>query len=168
MANPELHDLANFGRVRAKRGLVEPTILLALLEKQPLSGYDIIKYIEKGSLGGWKPSSGSIYPTLQTLEDKKLVSFVESGDKKLYSLTKKGTKLAKHNEFHLRHHFSGRMPNMKHMMLMRTEVFDIMRFGREVLESEDEEKISELAQILNEAKQKIREITENNQEEDHE
>ncbi|MBN9188385.1 MAG: PadR family transcriptional regulator, partial [Microbacterium sp.] len=56
---------------RMSRGDVR-TAVLALLAEQPMHGYQIISEIEKRSGGSWKPSAGSVYPTLQLLADEGL------------------------------------------------------------------------------------------------
>ena len=66
-----------FGRARARRGNVRSAILTLLAEK-PHNGYQIMQAIEQRSNGAWKPSSGSIYPTLQQLEDEGLVETEEA------------------------------------------------------------------------------------------
>jgi DNA-binding PadR family transcriptional regulator len=81
-----------FGRgPRRRRGNVRFAIL-TLLGEQPHNGYPIIQAIEQRSHGTWKPSSGSIYPTLQQLEDEGLVTAPDSatGQSRTYELTKAG------------------------------------------------------------------------------
>ncbi len=74
---------------RAGRGEVR-TAVLALLAEQPMHGYQIIHEIEERSGGSWKPSAGSVYPTLQLLADEGLISAEESNGRKIYSLTDEG------------------------------------------------------------------------------
>jgi DNA-binding PadR family transcriptional regulator len=74
---------------RMSRGDVRAAVL-ALLAEQPMHGYQIIHEIEERSGGSWKPSAGSVYPTLQMLADEGLISAEESGGKKTYSLTDAG------------------------------------------------------------------------------
>ncbi len=63
-----------FGRgPRARRGNVRSAILMVLAEQPNNSGYQIMQAINQRSHGQWRPSSGSIYPTLQQLEDEGLV-----------------------------------------------------------------------------------------------
>ncbi|WP_246093167.1 PadR family transcriptional regulator [Subtercola boreus] len=64
--------------------------VLALLAEQPMHGYQIIREIEERSGGTWKPSAGSVYPTLQLLADEGLISSEESNGRKTYSLTEAG------------------------------------------------------------------------------
>ena len=74
---------------RVGRGDVRAAVL-ALLAEQPMHGYQIIHEIEERSGGAWKPSAGSVYPTLQLLSDEGLISAEESGGRKTYSLTEAG------------------------------------------------------------------------------
>jgi DNA-binding PadR family transcriptional regulator len=64
--------------------------VLALLAEKPMHGYQIISEIAERSGGAWKPSAGSVYPTLQLLADEGLVTAEESNGRKTYSLTEMG------------------------------------------------------------------------------
>ncbi|MFE5400477.1 PadR family transcriptional regulator [Streptomyces sp. NPDC056580] len=76
-------------RGRARRGDVRASIL-ALLKEGPRHGYEMIQEIAERSGGAWKPSPGSVYPTLQLLEDEGLIASESEGGKKLFSLTDSG------------------------------------------------------------------------------
>lgn len=78
---------------RAGRGELRSAVL-ALLAERPMHGYQIIQEIEERSGGDWKPSAGSVYPTLQLLADEGLVSAEESNGRKIYSLTEAGREAA--------------------------------------------------------------------------
>ncbi len=78
---------------RARRGDVRAAIL-ALLEQEPMHGYEMITEIEERSGGYWRPSAGSIYPTLQLLEDEGLITGEEVEGKRRFSLTEAGRKAA--------------------------------------------------------------------------
>ena len=73
---------------RARRGDVRSAIL-GLLAENPSNGYGLIKAIGDRTEGAWTPSPGSVYPTLQQLEDEGLVS-QEDGPRSAYSLTDAG------------------------------------------------------------------------------
>jgi DNA-binding PadR family transcriptional regulator len=64
--------------------------ILALLAERPMHGYEMIQEIEERSDGAWTPSAGSIYPTLQMLEDEGLVSGQEIEGKRRFTLTEEG------------------------------------------------------------------------------
>ncbi|MGP2440033.1 PadR family transcriptional regulator [Streptomyces sp. JW3] len=76
-------------RGRARRGDVRASIL-ALLKDRPMHGYEMIQEIAERSGGAWKPSPGSVYPTLQLLEDEGLIASESEGGKKLFALTESG------------------------------------------------------------------------------
>ena len=59
-------------RQRMRRGDVRAAMLV-LLDEQPHTGYSLMEEIERRSNGAWRPSPGSVYPTLQQLEDEGLV-----------------------------------------------------------------------------------------------
>ncbi len=85
------------GRRGARRGDVRAAVLALLLE-QPMHGYELIQQIEQRSGGVWRPSPGSIYPTLQLLADEGLVSGDESGGRRLFTLTDAGREEAQRHE----------------------------------------------------------------------
>jgi DNA-binding PadR family transcriptional regulator len=56
-----------------------------------MHGYEMIQQIAERSNGLWKPSPGSVYPTLQLLVDEGVIAASETeGSKKLYELTEEG------------------------------------------------------------------------------
>jgi DNA-binding PadR family transcriptional regulator len=73
-----------FGRGDVKYALLE------LLRERPMHGYEMIKALEEKSGGFYTPSAGTIYPTLQLLEDRGLVTVSEAEGKKVYSITDEG------------------------------------------------------------------------------
>ncbi|GAA2793725.1 PadR family transcriptional regulator [Kribbella solani] len=74
---------------KARRGDVRAAIL-AVLAEQPMNGYQIIQEIAERSGGVWKPSPGSIYPTLQQLEDEGLVTADAEAGRRTFRLTDEG------------------------------------------------------------------------------
>ena len=87
---------AHFGHGRrAARGDVRAAILVLLAEKQS-HGYQIIQELERRSGGAWRASPGSVYPTLQQLEDEGLVRAVQAeGGRRVFELTDTGREEAK-------------------------------------------------------------------------
>lgn len=70
------------------------TAVLSLLAEKPMHGYQIINEIAERSGGTWKPSAGSVYPTLQLLADEGLIEAEEQNGRKTYSLTEAGRAIA--------------------------------------------------------------------------
>jgi DNA-binding PadR family transcriptional regulator len=65
-------------------------VILRLLKEKPRHGYEVIKALEE-KMGGWyTPSAGTIYPTLQLLEDQGYVRAVETEGKRVYHITPEG------------------------------------------------------------------------------
>lgn len=65
--------------------------LLTLLAERPMHGYEMIQEIAERSQDLWRPSPGSVYPTLQLLDDEGLIVGTQSeGSKKLFELTDDG------------------------------------------------------------------------------
>ena len=77
---------------RARRGDVKFIVLGALADK-PMHGYDIIQSLEHKHEGRYRPSPGSIYPTLQMLEDGGFATSEQVDGKRVYTITEAGKKL---------------------------------------------------------------------------
>ena len=88
------------GRGPRARGDVRAAILL-LLDEQPRHGYELIQEIAERSSGAWAPSPGSIYPTLQALEDEGLVTIERMHGRRTASLTPDGTAYVEANRAQL-------------------------------------------------------------------
>ncbi len=83
-----------FGRgPKRGRGDVRAAIL-ALLVEEPMHGYQIITELTERSGGVWRPSPGSVYPTLQAMEDQGLVTADQAEGRRVFSLTDEGRALA--------------------------------------------------------------------------
>ena len=78
---------------KAGRGDIRATIL-ALLAEEPMHGYQIIQEVTDRTGGAWRPSPGSVYPTLQQLEDEELVRTVHTDGRRVFELTDTGREQA--------------------------------------------------------------------------
>ena len=65
-------------------------IILNLVKDKPSHGYEIMRALEEKFHGFYAPSAGSVYPTLQMLEDLDYVTSTEGDGKKVYTITEKG------------------------------------------------------------------------------
>lgn len=74
--------------------------LLALIAENPAHGYELIKAIEEMTGGGYAPSPGAVYPTLQLLEDEGAITEADAeGSKKPFRVTEQGeTELEERSE----------------------------------------------------------------------
>jgi DNA-binding PadR family transcriptional regulator len=76
-----------------RRGDIRVALLSALVDG-PAHGYEIIRRLEERSGGVWRPSAGSVYPTLQLLEEEGLLTSEEQSGKRVYTLTDTGREQA--------------------------------------------------------------------------
>ena len=91
--------LAQAGATRSpkvRRGDVRMAIL-DVLGVEPMNGYQVIQQIAERSGGVWKPSPGSVYPTVQQLEDEGLVEGTDEGGRRLLRLTDEGREYVERN-----------------------------------------------------------------------
>lgn len=78
-------------------------LILSLLKRKPMYGYEIIKEIELKSSGVFNFKEGTLYPILHTLESNEMVeSFWSEGEsarkRKYYKITDKGNKQLREKE----------------------------------------------------------------------
>jgi DNA-binding PadR family transcriptional regulator len=77
------------GPFRLRHGDVRVALLIAL-EDGPAHGYELGQRLADRTKGAWRPSPGSIYPTLQALSDEDCITSEERGGKRIHTLTDKG------------------------------------------------------------------------------
>jgi len=67
-------------------------VILKLLKDKPRHGYEVMKDLEEQMHGCYSASPGTVYPTLQWLEDEGLVRAKDVDGKKVYEITDSGLK----------------------------------------------------------------------------
>jgi DNA-binding PadR family transcriptional regulator len=81
------------GRRRMRRGDIR-TVILVSLGDGPANGYEVMRRLEERSGGMWRPSPGSVYPTLQMLEEEGLVRATAQEGSRTFELTESGVAAA--------------------------------------------------------------------------
>jgi DNA-binding PadR family transcriptional regulator len=77
-------------RTRVRRGDVRSAILDVLAtSEEPINGYQVIQQIAERTNDAWKPSPGSVYPTMAQLADEGLIEDAPTG-RKTVQLTEAG------------------------------------------------------------------------------
>jgi DNA-binding PadR family transcriptional regulator len=137
---------------RARRGDVRSAILTLLGEK-PMHGYEMIQQLEERTGGRWRPSAGSIYPTLQLLEDEGLVRAEDVEGKRVFSLTDEGAKrLAERSDsgppWEQEEHDSPRHELRSEAFRLRAALIQIGRAG-------DEKQVEQALAILSETRRRL-------------
>ncbi len=140
------------GRHRVRRGDVRSAIL-ALLDDRPMHGYEMIQELEERTGGRWTPSAGSIYPTLQLLEDEGLVTAEEVDGRKVYSLTDTGKKEVPERTEGGRPWEQGDEDSPR--FEVRSELFRTIGAAKQIARGDDDEQMTKAAEILKETRRKL-------------
>ncbi len=140
---------------RMNKGDVRSAVLSLLLE-QPMHGYQIIREIEDRSGGSWKPSPGSVYPTLQLLTDEGLVQAEESNGRKTYSLTAEGRAAAgdETTERTAPWESAGSRDGGRMTALPKAGI-ELAQAAAQVGRTGDKEQVARAVEILDEARRKL-------------
>jgi DNA-binding PadR family transcriptional regulator len=80
------------GGGRARRGDMK-FLILEVLAEGPRHGYDVITELENKSNGRYRPSPGSVYPTLTLLEEGGFITGATADGKRVFSITDAGREL---------------------------------------------------------------------------
>jgi len=141
------------GRRGGRRGNTRAAVL-GLLAERPMHGYEMISELEQRTGGVWRPSPGSIYPTLQMLEEEGLITAAEPGEggKRRYTLSDKGRAEAEGGERPW-HDFD--KSHIAQAQQFREVGFGIMQALRQVGMMGTDEQRDQAIEILNDTKRKL-------------
>jgi DNA-binding PadR family transcriptional regulator len=128
--------------------------ILALLKNRPMHGYEMIQEIDERSGGAWKPSPGSVYPTLQMLEDEGLIVSQSDGGKKLFTLTDTGRAEAESGP-EAPWEEAGRGVDWDTVNEVRQAGFGLMEAFGQVWKSGNTEQRQKAVAVINEARKKL-------------
>ena len=140
------------GRHRVRRGDVRSAIL-ALLDDRSMHGYEMIQELEERTGGRWRPSAGSIYPTLQLLEDEGLVSPEEVEGRKVYSLTDSGKEAVPDRTEGQRPWEEGDEDSPR--FAVRSELMRTIGAAKQIARGDDDEQMAKAAEILKESRRQL-------------
>lgn len=135
--------------MRMKRGDIK-FHLLEILKETPRHGYEIISELEKQS-GGYRPSPGSVYPTLQMLEEGGCLTSEQVDGKKVYTITDEGLRILEERG----EERFGFPPKMARAVEMRKS---LMKLGAAVMDGTrdgDEETVKRITEIVNKARKDV-------------
>ena len=157
-------------RERLERGLLR-YIILDVLKDGPMHGYEIIKRLEEGTGNQYAPSPGTLYPTLQYLDDLGFIKADQGTERKTYNLTDEGkAELEGHAEVvkHFWGRFADRTPDdvSRHeLRFLHDALNDLVRTVRtgvhSVMSGGDPDTIRRIRQSLEKSQNKLREIIAN-------
>jgi len=140
-------------------------VILDLLKEKPRYGYEIIRALEESSHGFYTPSPGVVYPTLQMLEEMGYAKSVERDGKKVYTITKEGSKFLSEREVqaeevrsHMKHHWNPE--NMGIIMEMMGDFRELGRLIRQRAQSIEPDKMKRIREVIATATKDIKSILE--------
>jgi len=150
-------DGSHFGRdwkdeQRTPRGDIK-YILMALLAEQPRHGYELIKELEERYGGSWKPSPGSVYPTLQLLEEGGYLISEQQEGKRVYTITDSGRELLAQRGDPL--DWMEKRSKPQQWMELGNAIADVGAAVMQVARSGNSDKISRVQEILTRVKREI-------------
>jgi DNA-binding PadR family transcriptional regulator len=142
------------GGPRARRGDIRSAIL-ALLSEGPMHGYQIMNELAERTGGVWRPSPGSVYPTLQQLQDEGLVRELEpEGGRHTFELTEEGR--AAVEALGTRAPWEAVADESEAAALeLRELVFQVMAAARQVVHAGESSQLAQAKDVLREARQRL-------------
>ena len=134
-----------------------------------MHGYEMMKELQERSGGRYTASPGSVYPTLQMLEDRDFVTVSEVDSKKVYTITDAGRAFLAENQpeerGHQRHHgrhgfWHGSEEDWDTMAALAQELREFGPLAGQALRSamRDPEKVKRLRELLARLRAELAEI----------
>jgi DNA-binding PadR family transcriptional regulator len=154
---PDFGPGRGFGERGRGRGGRRPNVrpaLLALLTERPMHGYEMIQELDQRTGGAWRPSPGSVYPTLQLLEDEGLITSTADEGRKRFRLTEAGqAEAAAAAQDAPWNAFAAETINSWHDM--REASMGAMNALRQVMRTGTDDQRGRAAEVLDEARRKL-------------
>jgi DNA-binding PadR family transcriptional regulator len=152
------HRESRFGRGDIK------FVILDLLRDHPSHGYEIIRALED-RFGGWyTPSAGTVYPTLQMLEEMGYVTSKQTEGKKVYTITAKGLQFLEERKGRMsdvRERMSGlwdRKAASREMHDMVDDIKDMLKMMKRRRRNITPEKLQQIRGILERTQREIEDV----------
>jgi DNA-binding PadR family transcriptional regulator len=154
------HDFGEGGRKRHRRGDIK-FILLELIKEQPRHGYELIKVLEERYGGFYRPSPGTIYPTLQLLEDEgSLISETVDG-KRTYKITPAGEAILEQHQQEIGNERGGKRgfePNWEDRADLRHSAMALLDSLMQAGRYGSPEQVKAVQELLNKTNQEVHQI----------
>jgi DNA-binding PadR family transcriptional regulator len=127
--------------------------LLTLLAEQPQHGYQLIKELENRYGGFYRPSPGSVYPTLQLLEEGGYLTSEQVEGKRVYTITDSGRQLLAERENPV--DLTDRADSQLFLIELKDALTELSGVVMLVARSGNLERVSQVRDILNRVKREI-------------
>jgi DNA phosphorothioation-dependent restriction protein DptG len=136
-------------------------ILLEYLKDKPSYGYEIIRALQERFHSFYTPSAGSVYPTLQMLEEMGYITSTEQAGKKVYSITEEGRKFLDEQKKEFDERIKSKMKhwwnpeNVDDIIKTVHEFERLAQLFRDRVRTADTEKLSRIRQAFSHAYEEI-------------
>ena len=140
-------------------------MILELLRDKPMHGYEVMRALVETSRGAYTASPGSVYPTLQSLEDDGFVTSEEQEGRKTYTITEQGLEFLDSNQDRVEQilhrigdfarHFSGAPMTDVTRSFMRLAQAS---FEQSIRRVGDEDSLDRLREILEKAAREVENV----------
>jgi DNA-binding PadR family transcriptional regulator len=119
-----------------------------------MHGYQVMQELEDRSSGGWQPSPGSVYPTLQQLSDEGLIVSEAQDGKNVFSLTAAGQGAAEQlEEPPVWERFSG--DDMANLVSLRRGMFQLGQAVKQISVTGDNRQVEQANAVLKDARKAL-------------
>lgn len=129
--------------------------ILSLLAEDSSNGYQLMKTIKRMTDGAWRPSPGSIYPTLQQLQDDGLVEPVGEGSRTDFTLTDAGRAYISEHAEDLEAAWEGATGKSEEDAALGESIAKLMGAVHQLRFAADEDQSRQVAGILDDARRSI-------------
>jgi len=123
-----------------------------------MHGYEIMRSLGEEFGGFYRPSAGAIYPILQALEDEGYIKGEEQEDKRIYSITPKGTEFLRKSEEKFKAIIEKRKAFFRERKGLNRELRNLAGLIMTNYHDLTPEKADKIAQIMKETRRKIDDI----------
>ena len=117
-----------------------------------MHGYEMIQELDSRTGGAWRPSPGSVYPTLQALADEGLVTIEPVEGRRTASLTEEGTAYVEANRERLGTPWVSTASDRGPALALRQEILALKDAATQVVRVGDAEQLAAAAAILTTAR----------------
>ena len=119
-----------------------------------MHGYQIISEVAERSDGAWRPSPGSVYPTLQQLADEGLITTTETDGRRVHELTDQGREQAGAREGAAPWQAAAHEGDDK-LVALRKLGFGVISATRQVAQTGTDEQLTAAQDVLREARKRL-------------
>jgi DNA-binding PadR family transcriptional regulator len=142
------------GRGRKRRGDVRLAVLM-LLAEEPRNGYQLMQTIQERSSGRWRPSPGSVYPTLAQLEDEGLIRATERDGTRLFEITDSGREYLEQRGEQAPPWDAGDDPDARSADELRSLLVQVAKAASEVDHVGDDQQTARARQVLTDTRRAL-------------